>query len=116
MLPAKLKGVSTQITEPASQRRLASPLLPIFLIVVVDVLGFTIILPLLPFYSERLGASPAIVGALVSTYAICQLISGPILGQISDRLGRKPILIISQAGTLAGFLLLAFARGLPCYF
>jgi len=116
VLPAKLKGVSTQITEPASQRRLASPLLPIFLIVVVDVLGFTIILPLLPFYSERLGASPAIVGALVSTYAICQLISGPILGQISDRLGRKPILIISQAGTLAGFLLLAFARGLPMLF
>jgi MFS transporter, DHA1 family, tetracycline resistance protein len=108
--------VSTQITEPASQRRLASPLLPIFLIVVVDVLGFTIILPLLPFYSERLGASPAIVGALVSTYAICQLISGPILGQISDRLGRKPILIISQVGTLAGFLLLAFARGLPMLF
>lgn len=108
--------MSTQITEPASQRRLASPLLPIFLIVVVDVLGFTIILPLLPFYSERLGASPAIVGALVSTYAICQLISGPILGQISDRLGRKPILMISQAGTLAGFLLLAFAGSMPMLF
>ena len=108
--------MSTQITEPASQRRLASPLLPIFLIVVVDVLGFTIILPLLPFYSERLGASPAVVGALVSTYAICQLISGPILGQISDRLGRKPILLISQAGTLAGFLLLAFARSMPMLF
>ncbi len=108
--------MSTQITEPASQRRLASPLLPIFLIVVVDVLGFTIILPLLPFYSERLGATPAIVGALVSTYAVCQLISGPILGQISDRLGRKPILIVSQAGTLLGFLLLAFAHSLPILF
>lgn len=108
--------MSTQITEPASQRRLASPLLPIFLIVVVDVLGFTIILPLLPFYSERLGATPAVVGALVSTYAICQLISGPILGQISDRLGRKPILLISQAGTLAGFFLLAFARSMPLLF
>ncbi|MFL6450292.1 MAG: MFS transporter [Bryobacteraceae bacterium] len=108
--------MATQITEPASQRRLASPLLPIFLIVVVDVLGFTIILPLLPFYSERLGASPAIVGALVSTYAIFQLISGPILGQISDRLGRKPILLVSQAGTLAGFLLLAFAGSMPMLF
>ncbi len=108
--------MSTQITEPAAQRRFASPLLPIFLIVVVDVLGFTIILPLLPFYSERLGATPAIVGALVSTYAICQLISGPILGQVSDRLGRKPILLISQAGTLAGFFLLAFARSMPMLF
>jgi MFS family permease len=76
----------------------------------VDVLGFTIILPLLPFYSERLGASPTVVGELVSTYAIFQLIAGPILGQISDRLGRRPILLVSQAGTLAGFLLLAFAR------
>src|SRR5581483_1193588 len=76
----------------------------------VDVLGFTIILPLLPFYSERLGASPTVVGELVSTYAVFQLIAGPILGQISDRRGRRPILLVSQAGTLAGFLILAFAR------
>jgi MFS transporter, DHA1 family, tetracycline resistance protein len=89
--------------------RFASPLLPIFLIVAVDVLGFTIILPLLPFYSERLGASATVVGELVSTYAIFQLIAGPILGQLSDRLGRRPILLVSQAGTLVGFLMLAFA-------
>lgn len=76
----------------------------------VDVLGFTIILPLLPFYSERLGASPTIVGALVSTYALCQLISGPILGQLSDQHGRRPLLIVSQVGTLAGFVLLALSR------
>ena len=96
--------------KPAS--RFASPLLPIFLIVAVDVLGFTIILPLLPFYSERLGASPAVVGQLVSIYAVCQLIAGPILGQLSDRLGRRPLLLVSQAGTLAGFLLLAFSTHL----
>ena len=89
--------------------RFASPLLPIFLIVAVDVLGFTIILPLLPFYSERLGASPTVVGELVSMYAVCQLIAGPILGQLSDRSGRRPLLLVSQAGTLAGFLLLAFS-------
>ena len=75
----------------------------------MDVLGFTIILPLLPFYSERLGASATVVGGLVSTYAFCQLISGPILGQASDRSGRRPMLLISQIGTLAGFLLLAFS-------
>jgi DHA1 family tetracycline resistance protein-like MFS transporter len=92
--------------------RFASPLLPIFLIVLVDVLGFTIILPLLPFYSERLGASPTEVGALVSIYAICQLIAGPILGQLSDRMGRRPLLLVSQAGTLIGFLLLAFSTRL----
>lgn len=89
-----------------------SPLLPIFLIVVVDVLGLTIILPLLPFYSERLGASPAVVGLLVSSYAFCQLIAGPILGRISDQVGRKPMLIISQVGTLCGFLILSRAETL----
>ena len=87
-------------------------LLPIFLIVLVDVLGFTIILPLLPFYSERLGASPTVVGTLVSIYAVFQLISGPILGQLSDRFGRRPILLVSQLGTLAGFIVLAFANQL----
>jgi DHA1 family tetracycline resistance protein-like MFS transporter len=86
-----------------------SPLLPIFLIVAVDVLGFTIILPLLPFYSERLGASPTVVGAIVSIYAVGQLLAGPILGQISDRIGRRPVLLLSQAGTLAGFIVLAFS-------
>jgi MFS family permease len=96
--------------EVASPRR--SPLLPIFLIVMVDVLGLTIILPLLPFYAERLGASPTVVGLLVSTYAACQLIAGPVLGQISDRTGRRPLLLVSQLGTFIGFLILAWAGSL----
>ena len=87
-------------------------LLPIFLIVVVDVLGMTIILPLLPFYAERYGATPQVVGLLVTTYALCQLVAGPILGQLSDRHGRRPLLIVSQLGTFAGFLVLGFARTL----
>ena len=91
-------------------RRFSSPLLPIFLIVAVDVLGFTIILPLLPFYSERMGASATVVGELVSTYAACTLIAGPILGQLSDRFGRRPLLLVSQLGTLIGFLILAFSQ------
>jgi MFS transporter, DHA1 family, tetracycline resistance protein len=89
-----------------------SPLLPIFLIVVVDVLGLTIMLPLLPFYAEHFGASPAVVGLLVSTYALCQLVAGPVLGQLSDHLGRKPVLMASQMGTFAGFLVLAYAPNL----
>jgi MFS family permease len=86
--------------------------LPIFLIVLVDVLGLTIILPLLPFYAEHLGASAIVVGLLISSYALCQLIAGPILGRMSDHIGRKPLLIVSQLGTLAGFLILAFANSL----
>jgi DHA1 family tetracycline resistance protein-like MFS transporter len=89
-----------------------SPLLPIFLIVSVDVLGLTIILPLLPFYAEKFGASAAVVGLLVSTYAFCQLISGPILGRLSDHMGRRPLLLVSQVGTLIGFLILAYANAL----
>lgn len=89
-----------------------SPLLPIFLIVAVDVLGLTIMIPLLPFYAEHYGASPAVVGLLISTYAACQLFSGPLLGRASDRIGRRPLLLVSQAGTLGGFLMLALAQSL----
>lgn len=89
-----------------------SPLFSIFLIVLVDVLGLTIILPLLPFYAESLGATPTVVGLLVSAYALCQLLAGPFLGHISDRVGRKPVLLVSQMGTFVGFLILAAARSL----
>jgi len=91
---------------------LKSPLVPIFLIVSVDVLGLTIILPLLPFYAEKFGASPSVVGLLVSTYAFCQLIAGPILGRMSDHMGRRPLLLVSQMGTFIGFLILAYANAL----
>lgn len=89
-----------------------SPLLPIFLIVSVDVLGLTLILPLLPFYAERLGANPTVVGLLVSVYALCQLLAGPLLGRMSDQVGRRPLLLVSQAGTFVGFLILAGANAL----
>lgn len=95
---------------------LRSPLLPIFLTVFVDVLGLTLVLPLLPFYAEHFGASPLMVGALTASYAACQFVSGPILGRISDRVGRKPTLLASQAGTFIGFLILGAAGSLPILF
>ncbi len=91
-------------------------LLPIFLVVTVDVMGYAVMIPLLPFYVERTGASAFVVGLLLSVFALCQLIAGPALGQLSDRYGRKPILLVSQAGTLAGFILLALANTLPLIF
>jgi len=91
-------------------------LLPIFLIVAVDVLGMTIVLPLLPFYAERYGATPQVVGFLVTTYALCQLLAGPVLGKLSDRHGRRPWLIVSQLGTFVGFLILGGARSLAWIF
>ncbi len=86
-----------------------SPLLAIFLIVAVDILGLTIMIPLLPFYAEKLGATPEVIGWLIGVYAACQLISGPLLGRLSDHMGRKPLLLVSQAGTFVGFLITAYA-------
>jgi MFS transporter, DHA1 family, tetracycline resistance protein len=88
----------------------------VFLIVMVDVLGLTIMIPLLPFYAERMGASPAQVGWLIGIYAACQLLSGPLLGRLSDRTGRKPLLIFSQLGTFAGFIVTALAPNLTVLF
>ena len=87
-------------------------IMPAFMINLVDVLGMTIIIPLLPFYAEKFGASPFAVGMLVSVFAFCQLIGGPILGKLSDSMGRRPLLIVSQLGTLAGFIILALAPNL----
>jgi MFS family permease len=89
-----------------------SPLLAIFLIVLVDVLGFTIVIPLLSLYAEKFGASPLVATTLVSCYAVSSLISTPIIGNLSDRYGRKPLLLVSQAGTCAGFLMLAYSSSL----
>ena len=69
-------------------------------------------MPLLPFYAQHLGATPFQVGLLISIYAFFQLLSGPPLGNLSDRYGRKPVLIVSQIGTFAGFLILGFAQSL----
>jgi len=88
----------------------------IFLVVLIDILGLTIILPLLPFYAERFKANPLEVGALVSVYALCQMVAGPFLGHWSDRIGRKPVLIVSQIGTFIGFLILGFAQSLVWIF
>ncbi len=81
----------------------------IFAIVFVDLLGFSLILPLLPYYAEKYGATPTIVGLLVASYALAQFIGSPVLGRLSDRHGRRPILLVSIAGTVLGFLLLGFA-------
>ncbi len=87
-------------------------LFPVFLIVLVDVFGMTLVIPLLAIYAESLKASPLQATLLVSVYAACQLVAGPVIGHLSDRTGRKPMLLISQVGTFLGFLVMARARAL----
>ncbi len=84
----------------------------IFAIVFVDLLGFSLILPLVPFFAKEFGASDTIVGLLVASYAAAQLIGAPILGRLSDRFGRRPVLLISIFGTALGFILLGIANQL----
>lgn len=87
-------------------------LLTIFLVVFVDLLGFSLILPLLPYYAEAYGANELTVGLLTASYAAAQLIGAPLLGRLSDQHGRRPILLVSIAGTAFGFLLLGVAEAL----
>lgn len=87
-------------------------LLPVFLIVLVDVFGMTLVMPLLAVYAESMDATPLQATLLVSVYAACQLVSGPIIGHVSDRVGRKPMLLFSQVGTFIGFLVMARAHTL----
>jgi DHA1 family tetracycline resistance protein-like MFS transporter len=92
------------------------PLLIIFLTIFVNLVGFGIIIPLLPFYAETFGASPVIVGLLFAVFSLCQLVAAPVLGDASDRYGRRPVLIFSLAGTVVSFVLLALAHSLAMLF
>jgi DHA1 family tetracycline resistance protein-like MFS transporter len=84
----------------------------IFAIVFVDLLGFSLILPLVPFYAKVFDASDSLVGVLVASYAAAQLIGAPVLGRLSDRYRRRPVLLLSILGTAVGFIILGFANSL----
>jgi DHA1 family tetracycline resistance protein-like MFS transporter len=87
-------------------------LFSIILVVFIDLLGFSLILPLLPYYAETFQASEFVTGLLVAAYAAAQLIGAPVLGRLSDRYGRRPLLLASVFGTFAGFVLLGVANTL----
>jgi DHA1 family tetracycline resistance protein-like MFS transporter len=91
-----------------------SPLLVIFITVFIDLVGFGIVIPVLPYYAEgtKFGATPSQVGLLFASYSVLQLIFAPVLGRLSDKHGRRPVLLVSLLGTALGFLILGFATTL----
>lgn len=91
-------------------------LFSIFLVVFIDLLGFSIILPLLPYFAKEFNATDFQIGLLAASYAAAQLVAAPILGRLSDRYGRRPVLLVSIAGNALGYLLLALAQSLTMMF
>ena len=96
----------------AGNRAGLTPLSIVIGTVLIDLIGFGIVLPLLPLWAEEFGASPAEIGALAATYALAQVIAAPLWGMASDRIGRRPVLLVSLAGASVGALLTGFAGSL----
>ena len=95
---------------------MSRPLFVLFVTILVNLIGFGIIIPLLPFYAEQFGASPVVIGLLFASFSVAQLIAAPLLGEWSDRWGRRPILILSLIGTAVSFAMLAVAGSLTMLF
>jgi DHA1 family tetracycline resistance protein-like MFS transporter len=93
-----------------------SPLFVLFLTVFIDLVGFGIVMPILPLYAEQFHASPVAIGWLTGIYSGMQIIFTPILGKLSDRLGRRPVLFVSIVGTAIGFALMGMAHSMTLLF
>lgn len=96
---------------PQKQKFFTKPIAIIFVTVLIDLIGFGIVIPVLPYYVEspEFGASPLQLGLIVASYSVMQFIFSPILGGMSDRYGRRPVLFFSLLGTAAGFFIVGFA-------
>lgn len=103
---------STNLEKAQVEKLDYSKIVPVFVVILIDLLGLTIIIPLLSLYAASFGANASTVGVLGAVYPAAQVVGAPFLGRLSDRFGRKPILIASQLGTLVGFLMLGFAGSL----
>jgi multidrug resistance protein len=102
------------VPAPAPSRR--SPLVVLFVTVFIDLMGFGIVIPLLPLYAVRLHATPFSAGALIAVYSLMQLVFAPVWGRVSDRVGRRPVLLVSLAASSVSYLLLGVAGSLEMLF
>lgn len=120
MQPTKIKMSASPANTPDSreERFFTAPLIVIFVIVFIDLVGFGMIIPILPFYAEHepFKATPFEIGLLFSVYSWMQFFFAPLLGRLSDRYGRRPILFISLLGSAVGYLIIGFAATLTLVF
>src|SRR5208337_2903625 len=96
---------------PAEKRRAA--LIVLFLTVFIDLLGFGIVIPFLPLYAERMHVGALGIGLVLSVYSLMQFLCAPVLGRISDHVGRRPIIMLGLLGSSVSYLLYGFAASFP---
>ncbi len=114
--PSESSQASSEASQQASPKASKRTLGAIFLVVVIDLMGFGIVLPLLPFFAQEFAASPWVTGALFSVFSFMQLIFSPLWGRLSDRVGRRPIMMMSTFGAVLAYLLFAFSTSLAMLF
>ncbi|MGQ0797254.1 MAG: MFS transporter, partial [Methanobacteriota archaeon] len=110
--PARVPATRT----PGAARALRSPTFVILLTVFVDLIGFGVIIPLLPFYAASVGGGAAVLGLVVASFFLMQFLFSPIFGKLSDRIGRRPVILGTLVMTVAGHLVLSVAASLPLLF
>jgi multidrug resistance protein len=93
-----------------TEKRSRAVLIVVFTTILIDFIGFSVLIPVLPLFADRLGATPLQIGLILSLYALAQLLFLPLWGWFSDRVGRRPVLLFSLLGTAASFVLLAGAE------
>jgi MFS family permease len=107
------QSVSGEVTTLSPRK---GSMITVFLVVLIDLLGFGIVLPLLPFYAQNFNAGPVIIGLLYSVYSFSQLIFSPIWGSYSDKFGRRPIMLLSTFGAVMAYILFGLADSLLVLF
>src|SRR5260370_23810133 len=105
---------ATQYTRPPVMKKTSHAVL--FLTVFIDLIGFGMVIPFLSFYAREYGASGLTVGAIVGIYSIMQFFFAPVWGRLSDRIGRRPVILISLAASCTGYFLFGIAHGLILLF
>src|SRR4051812_24126425 len=107
-----------KIASADGEKFFTAPLLVIFLIVFIDLVGFGMIIPILPLYAshEPFLATPLEIGLILSVYSWMQFIFSPLLGRLSDRYGRRPVLFVSLLGSAVGYLIIGFAASIALVF